>query len=112
MVAIGAGERGKSASASGREAEGLRTGLFVRAEVGVVENNLGIGGFTSGDNKSFADPGGIIGGGHNIIFVDGILEKLDFFAVLNGDDADPGVFFGFDAQLLRGGGFRGGGVFG
>ena len=46
--------RGDSALATGGEAEGLRTGLFVRAEVGVVEDNLGIRGFPGGYDKSFA----------------------------------------------------------
>jgi len=46
--------RGDSALATGGEAEGLRAGLFVRAEVRVVEDNFGIRGFPRGYDKSFA----------------------------------------------------------
>ena len=50
----GAGRRGDSALLTGWEAEGLRAGLFVRAEVGVVEYNFGIRSFASSDDESFA----------------------------------------------------------
>ena len=46
--------RGDSALATGGETEGLRAGLFVRAEVRVVEYNFRIRGFPSGYDKSFA----------------------------------------------------------
>ena len=46
--------RGDSALATGGETEGLWAGLFVRAEVGVVEDDFGIRSFASSYDESFA----------------------------------------------------------